>query len=422
MKKNLIVRWLGVSAVLALIAAASLFVLREPVPAHAVNSGSYFWLDCPVSEVTEGDSFVLGIGRVVVRRSLLQILNPADFSWHVFWSTEARTADSSDYTHLDRVQQASSGEENTINWMTRTFYTTDDDLIEGNETFRVSFDSNYSMQNQTCDITIVDNDPSVTGIEIVSEPDDGEAYDVGETIDIAVSFSTVVKARGDVLIGIFVGDVWRGAWYKSGSPSYTLIFGYEVQPGDLDDDGISVPPGYMDEDGRIHGIGGSGAIIQGFLETVVHYEFDGLNDQAGHKVYGRPATTGIEIISTPENSEYYRAGETIELAMTFNGPVEVEGHMIVGLRMGTGSWWRGARYLRGSGTDTLVFGYEVQPGDLDEDGVSMDGSYTDSDGVTHGFGGDGSITAVGTDVLASPHYPYLHHDPDHKVRGRIGGL
>ena len=142
MKKNLIVRWLGVSAVLALIAAASLFVLREPVPAHAVNSGSYFWLDCPVSEVTEGDSFVLGIGRVVVRRSLLQILNPADFSWHVFWSTEARTADSSDYTHLDRVQQASSGEENTINWMTRTFYTTDDDLIEGNETFRVSFDSN----------------------------------------------------------------------------------------------------------------------------------------------------------------------------------------------------------------------------------------------------------------------------------------
>ncbi|MXX52853.1 MAG: hypothetical protein F4Z35_02565 [Dehalococcoidia bacterium] len=131
----------------------------------------------------------------------------------------------------------------------------------------------------------------------------------------------------------------------------------------------------------------------------------------------QPYVTSVEITSTATLDQYYFFGDTIEISMTFSSPVEVEGHKLVGLRVGTGSWWRGATYRSGSGTDTLVFGYQVQSGDFDHNGVSMDGGFTDENGVTHGFGGDGSITAVGTDVLVNPHYTNLPHDPDHKVDG-----
>ena len=63
--------------------------------------------------------------------------------------------------------------------------------------------------------------------------------------------------------------------------------------------------------------------------------------------------------------------------------------------------WRGAQYQEGSGTNTLVFGYTVQPHDLDADGISVGGSYI-QDGERQGFGGSGTITVSGTDIELPP--------------------
>ena len=38
---------------------------------------------------------------------------------------------------------------------------------------------------------------------------------------------------------------------------------------------------------------------------------------------------------------------------------------------------------RGSGTDTLVFGYTVKSNDLDTDGISVLGSWAGNDGAIH---------------------------------------
>ena len=67
---------------------------------------------------------------------------------------------------------------------------------------------------------------------------------------------------------------------------------------------------------------------------------------------------------------------------------------------GTGrKGWRDATYVRGSGTDTLVFAYTVLPGDMDTDGLSI------ALGVpASAFGGSGTITARGTDVGPIPYY------------------
>ena len=61
--------------------------------------------------------------------------------------------------------------------------------------------------------------------------------------------------------------------------------------------------------------------------------------------------------------------------------------------------WREAEYLRGSGTDTLVFGYTVTPGDNDDKGVAIFMGHPNK-----GYGGDGTIKAEGTDVEINPYY------------------
>ena len=73
--------------------------------------------------------------------------------------------------------------------------------------------------------------------------------------------------------------------------------------------------------------------------------------------------------STPDDGHTYRAGEWIEVAAKFNGRVAVEGDIYLGFefRSSRGFQYREADYRRGSGTNTLVFGYEVDVRDRSVD-------------------------------------------------------
>ena len=90
--------------------------------------------------------------------------------------------------------------------------------------------------------------------------------------------------------------------------------------------------------------------------------------------------------------------------MTFDTEVVVEGDVTVGIHLGLDGYnWdeakRQARYLCGSGTDTLVFGYIVRPGDMDGKGAGLLFG-----GLGDGFGGEGTIKAKGTEVERNPWY------------------
>ena len=75
--------------------------------------------------------------------------------------------------------------------------------------------------------------------------------------------------------------------------------------------------------------------------------------------------------------DIYEAGERIEIRVNFGEPVRVSGAPRVNILYGSNSidlaqslaW--GATYLRGSGTENLVFGYVVKPGDSDSDGIRL---------------------------------------------------
>lgn len=78
-----------------------------------------------------------------------------------------------------------------------------------------------------------------------------------------------------------------------------------------------------------------------------------------------PAVTSV---SAP-SSGTYKAGDRLTFVAAFSDTVIVTGTPDIGLTIGTST--RQANYLAGSGTNTLIFAYTVQAGDLDTDGISL---------------------------------------------------
>ena len=243
--------------------------------------------------------------------------------------------------------------------------TVQDDLLEGPETFTVSAyqvdrgNPSYvdGVRTFSCTITILDDETLVvTGVRVSSNPQRGDTYRRGETIEVSVTFSHEVEVRGNPLLSLFLGTsrAWRGARYAAGSGSKVLKFRYTVQPTDRDTDGITIPA--SDPGGTTSGLGG-GEILdnrQKRLEADRSYARAG--NLSGHKVDGRATVEEVRISSGPLIGDTYRRGETIEVSVEFNEAVEVEGTPVLSLGVGA---WRGARYAEGSGSTVLKFRYTV---------------------------------------------------------------
>ncbi len=296
--------------------------------------------------------------------------------------------------------------------------TKQDSLPEHDETFGVGFQVDGEWYG--CVITILDDDaPEVTRVQVASTPVRFNAYRAGESIDVTVTFDREVEVEGKPLLSLYLGDegntTWRGAKYHHGSGSRYLTFRYQVQPSDRDTDGVFVSKARVGADHNpAHGF--SGKICAKGTDVQVDYSHPGLGPVANHLVDGRPLVLRTRITSTPpDGSSAYRANQEIEISMDFDIEVEVEGEVLMALYVGMdGNNWdearRYARYLRGAGTDTLVFGYTVKPGDMDSEGVMIAGGRTEDN-----LGGDGAIKAKGTEVEPYPWYRGSDHQPEHKV-------
>ena len=289
--------------------------------------------------------------------------------------------------------------------------TTQDNRPEHDETFEIGTPTIGGWFS--CVITIIDDDaPAITGVAVTSTPARGDTYRGGESIDITLTFDMAVDVADDAWLTLRLGDgdqdTPREARYLRGSGTRHPVFRYQVQPTDSDADGIAV--GGTD-DGSTHGLGGTYA---SGTDVPVDPTHAGLEAVSNHKVDGRPYVKHVGVVSTPPDGwDAYRAGQIIEIALTFDTAVSVEGEVRLGLYVGLvhDNWaeaWREADYLRGSGTDTLVFGYTVAPGDTDIRGIAIPGGAI-------AVLGSGTIKAEGTDVEYQMHFPATGHLPDHKI-------
>ena len=113
MKKR--TRILGLSiSMLALAGLIGLMAFFQPAPASAHLPK--FYLDCPTTEVREGESF-----------EVFLVWDHSDSGWSYWanWHTDAGTADSSDFTPLPGESSGrSNAAENTAKRKARAVYTT----------------------------------------------------------------------------------------------------------------------------------------------------------------------------------------------------------------------------------------------------------------------------------------------------------
>ena len=385
------------TAALALLtlAASQALTIR---PALADHNDTY--TVCP-DPVPEGDSARMGI-----RRSGHKVLEAYAFTDHRYY-----TADPNDFTEYHGVKFEQS--EGSTLWF--PIHTTADTRPEHDETFAIGFWDDGVWHR--CVVTILDDDaPRILNVELITSPLDLWAYRSGESIDVAVTLDSKVDVEGSPQLALYFGSgegsIWRGAEYLAGSGTRELLFRYRVQPEDFDIDGVKVGSAATAED-RTPAYGFSGAIYAHGTDVPIVYTHPGIEIDWRQRVDGRPYVRSSRTVSTPAaGRQTYRANEIIEIAFEFNSRVEVHGDVCVELYFGASEdeATKQAVYRSGSGTDTLIFGYTVRPGDADPDGFRLTLGQNKS-----GFCGDGVITGEGNLVQASPWYRGTGHQNGHRI-------
>ena len=105
--------------------------------------------------------------------------------------------------------------------------------VPGNEAFGLSSEA---VTNETPD-TIA---PTVSTVEISSDPGSDRIYAPEDEIQATVTFSEPVDVERTPRLMLKVGDRDRPAGYLEGTGTTELVFGYEVVDGDEDTDGVSI--------------------------------------------------------------------------------------------------------------------------------------------------------------------------------------
>ena len=146
--------------------------------------------------------------------------------------------------------------------------------VPGNEAVALSREP---VTNETPDT----NSPTVSSLDITSNPGSDQTYAAEDRIEVRVQFSETVEVEGTPRLRLRVGSRTRTAGYLRGTGTAALVFGYEVAEGDEDTDGVSI------EAGRIALNRGT---IEDEAENAAELDHEALATQAGHQVDGvRPA-------------------------------------------------------------------------------------------------------------------------------------
>ena len=260
------------------------------------------------------------------------------------------------------------------------------------------------------------SDTVVIGTAITSSPDANSNYVTGEVIRVTVTFNlpvTVDRTSGTPRLALTVGSNTRLAYYSaSGSTATSLVFAYPVLAEDHDGDGISIVANALELNG--------GAIHRpGDTSTNAVLDHRALSTQSAHRVNHDPfiVTDGVSVTSTPQAAtDTYGAGETIEISVTFNEAVTATTATDFVLDVAGA---KRAPLSSGSGTETLVFGYTVQAGDNDTNGIWIGDQDRTLVGNRRGEPQNGAITSAATGRAADLTHSAIRTLDGHKVDGSL---
>ena len=270
--------------------------------------------------------------------------------------------------------------------------------------------------------------PSVTGVSLSSSPASGDTYLLGETIQVALTFSEAVDVTGRPQVSIDMDPAdWgtKQVGYHSGSGSSTLTFTHTVVEPNLSTQGIAVLANTLVLNG--------GTIQSSSSQTDAALSHAGLAHDASHKVDWQqspptptpiptpeptpiptpppaPSVTGVSL-SSPASGDTYLLGETIQVALTFSEAVDVDttgGTPTVAIDMDPADWGtKQAGYHSGSGSSTLTFTHTVVEPNLSTQGIAILANTLALNG--------GAIQSSSSQTDAALSHAGLAHDASQKV-------
>ena len=286
-----------------------------------------------------------------------------------------------------------------------TFMWTPSKYNMGTTAFNVSVADGFECDDDEQDpevsvvfsITVVQKPPSVyalapNGSVAAQTP----VYTAGQSVRIAVEFSepvTVQAGSGGATpyLELRTGAAGARAPFDSGNGTSTLVFAYTVRDGDATD--------------RLS-YAGTGALVLNGGTITVQSSVDPASTVLAEP--GSPYSLSnsslvridalrptVESVTAPAGDGVYGVGEQVDIAARFSENVTVAGTPVIALSAGPAN--RDAAYLSGNATDTLVFRYTVQGGD-----VASRLDYTGTDALKAGDGASIADAVGNAAVLTLP--------------------
>ena len=208
-----------------------------------------------------------------------------------------------------------------------------------------------------------DTAPTVSKLEITSDPGMDRTYAAGDEIQVTVTFSETVEVTGSPRLQIELGGGSRTADYQGGSGTAALVFEYEVAEGESDTDGVGVEADSL-----------SGGTIRDEARNNAELGHEVLAANSGHKVDGvRPelaATGGAVVDGTTLTLTYDEPldGTSMPAASAFTvagGSSVPDGHRSPGEREHGGTDSRPGGRARGDGDPGELYGSDWGGGESD---------------------------------------------------------
>ena len=184
----------------------------------------------------------------------------------------------------------------------------------------------------------------------------------GGAVDFQVIFSEEVNVTGGrPFIVLDVSGVSKNAVFESGSGERTLIFRYNVEAGDNDQDGIGMTP-----DLNLNGA----SITDLFGNALTDRSFSIPSNLGDVNVDN--TVTSIDAVTVDAGS--YKVGDNIDIDVQFNRAITVTGAPSIGINVGgttRSAVYNATATAASSGTNNLIFRYTVVPAENAARGIGM---------------------------------------------------
>ncbi|MEQ8475930.1 Ig-like domain-containing protein [Fulvivirga sp.] len=215
------------------------------------------------------------------------------------------------------------------------------------------FDIDATGAETTGTSASIDVAPSIASVVAPAN----DTYAFGENVDFTVTFDESVTITGTPRIAITLANGGpEFATFEPGtSPGTAHVFRYTVDNNDLDLDGLAIVSPLQLNSGTINDAGGNPTALSFTSPNTTGVLVDG---------------TGPTVSSVTIPSNTYAQGDNIDISVQFDEIVNVTNTPRIQFTMETGGTVN-ADYQSGSGSNTLVFRYQVQNGDNDANGITL---------------------------------------------------